>query len=155
MSVRWSEATEFFEPDGALRDLYVFDVNEGDWFALLEHLGREYQTDFELNGEPAELPKHDAALFAMDGASRLLRVHRTDGGDSDVNIHFFAIDEIEMDLDPRSVHDQHSFDELIAFMSRAADAVGQPVVLTPENMPHRPLLAVFPGGRTQLSRALP
>ncbi|MFM2274108.1 MAG: hypothetical protein RL702_3173, partial [Pseudomonadota bacterium] len=34
-----------------------------------------------------------AALFAMDGATRLLRVHRTDGGDSDVNIHFFAIDE--------------------------------------------------------------
>ena len=49
------------------------------------------------------------------------------------NCHFFTPEEIEFDIDPREVVGQTELDGLFGFMSCLAEAVGQDVILCPEN----------------------
>jgi hypothetical protein len=152
MAVTWRWAQDFFEPDGSLLDLYAFDASPRAWGVLIRHLCDNYAVDFEVDGKHAPLPAQVELLFqeGADRAPRLLRVHRTADAVADVNVHFFVDNEIEMDLDPRSVSDQVSLDRVVAFMAGVAGALEMSVVLTPENSPERPILTVDPSGSVRL-----
>src|SRR5690242_7434514 len=110
MALAWHSVKDAFEPDGAHRDLYVFDASIEDWQTLVGHVRRLHPVDFALDGEPSALPASLAELFrpGVARATRLLRIHRSADPLTDVYIHFFGPDEIEMDLDPRGVDDQAS-----------------------------------------------
>lgn len=49
-----------------------------------------------------------------------------------LNCHFFTVDEIEFDLDPRDVSSAADFAALLHFMQGLGQAVNRPVLLTTE-----------------------
>ena len=63
-----------------------------------------------------------------------------------LHAHFFAIEEIEFDIDPREIHDEVSFTYLVNFMRDLAGHLGKPVFLCPENTQELAFLTVPPSG---------
>lgn len=62
-----------------------------------------------------------------------------------MNCHFFAVEQIEFDLDPAEVSDPSRLEGLFAFMKGLASAVGKDVLLTPENVPSIVIFRCRPG----------
>ena len=60
-------------------------------------------------------------------------------GGVQLNCHFFAEREIELDLDPRQITSEESFNALRQFMEPLADALQHPILLTPENLNECPI----------------
>lgn len=130
----WTDVARIFEPDGALRDLYVLDAGPEGWQAVLDGLrALDPPPVFEIDGEPAALPAHIEDVFAIWGnASPSLRWN---AGEVQVNLHFFRSDDIEFDIDPADVCEPEDWQALARFMLWLAEAAERPVVLTPENTP--------------------
>ena len=55
--------------------------------------------------------------------------------------HFFTPEEIEFDIDPREVTTQAHLDSLLAFLQQLGDRTRKRAVLTPENLPHGPIIS--------------
>mgnify|MGYP002813827481 CR=1 FL=1 len=54
----FSEIAPELEPDGALRDFYIFDIHTGDWQTFLDHIRPKVDpTCFVIGGETAALPQ--------------------------------------------------------------------------------------------------
>lgn len=135
----WEQVKAEFEWDGSLRDLYVWNTSIEDWDRLLNAVrSHSYPVEFLLGGELAALPEKVSDIFAIthDKAAFLgidvsgLRVHS----------HFFTLEEIEMDLDPRQFRGQKELDALLTFMRFMGQALNREVIMTPENCPD---IAVF------------
>ncbi|MFO0962656.1 MAG: hypothetical protein U0625_07075 [Phycisphaerales bacterium] len=80
--------------------------------------------------------------FEWDGSWR--DIHVLECGMAGWRVHFFSIDTIELDLDPRDVSSQASLDLLLAFMRRLGLATAKRVILAPENMPDHPIFRYEP-----------
>src|SRR6478735_1221008 len=98
----WQQIAPDFEPDGSLRDIYVFGTDLSDWQRVLDVLRTwEPAPNLTIGGQPANMPDNAEDIFAearQQGALLSLKV-----SDAHVNCHFFGHDEIEFDLDPREV----------------------------------------------------
>jgi hypothetical protein len=68
-------------------------------------------------------------------------------GKTVLNCHFFGVDEIEFDLDPREIGDSDQFERLVGFMRLLGELTGKVVLLTPENFKERPILRYSPDTR--------
>jgi hypothetical protein len=131
-SMDWDRAASDFEPDGSLRDIYVFGTDLSDWQRVLDAL-RTWRPgpNLRIDGEPAAIPDKAEEIFARArklGASLSVEV-----ADALVNCHFFREDEIEFDLDPRDVAGPEQLEALGRFMRILGEATGKPVVMTMEN----------------------
>lgn len=143
--IRWETCRRNFEPDGALRDIYVNATGIEDWRALFEVLRRDYDLEFLVDGVPREIPATIDDIFEMRGAaSPILRIS---AGGICVVCHFFTTDEIEFDIDPREVTSQSALDELFGFLRRVGDTLSRPVILTYEGDEHHPFISYEPSRR--------
>lgn len=68
-------------------------------------------------------------------------------GNAVLKCHFFGVDEIELDLDPREIDDSDQFERLVAFVRLLGELTGKVVLLTPENFKERPILRYSPDTR--------
>ncbi|MBB5712807.1 hypothetical protein [Sphingomonas xinjiangensis] len=131
--MEWREIAPNFEPDGALRDIYVFGTDFGDWQRVLNALRTwEPPLSLSIGGEPASVPERVEDIFAEASERGALLSVNVSG--ALLNCHFFGCEEIEFDLDPREVAGPAQLEGLSGFMALLARATGKPAALTMENM---------------------
>jgi hypothetical protein len=131
------------EPDGSLRDVYVFGTTEADWDAVLAHVRAHYgPLTFTVDGEPATPPARAAEAFAVwDRAAPRLTFQV---GGVEVACHFFDPGEIEFDLLPQAVDGPERQAAVTAFLRGLARVTGRPAVLTAESQPASVILRADP-----------
>jgi hypothetical protein len=147
MTVDWEAVRKEFEPEGSLRDIYVSDAGLAGWQSLLAALRHfDPAAVFTVDGEERELPDDASTIFDVHEVAKPMLVVRWAG--LSFYCHFFIAEEIELDLDPREVHDATDFEAVLDFLAFVGDTVGKPAVLTAENAPERPILRYDPVTRT-------
>ncbi|MCB0153960.1 MAG: hypothetical protein KDF65_04120, partial [Anaerolineae bacterium] len=100
----------------------------------------EYQVTFLVDKIASPLPTR--VDFIFDQLERPLLSIVVSG--VTLNCHFFTIEEIELDLDPREVDDESKLRELLYFISRLGGVLEKEIKITPENVPDVPLFIFTP-----------
>ena len=140
--MRWTDVAEAFSWDGSWRDVYVLEADLTVWNKFLGSVPIwSWTYRYSANGEPSALPTTLTDFARQLATSACLEINV--GGIS-LNCHFFAEAQLELDLDPRQVQGQGDLDRLVGFMTRLAQSVGRPAVLTPENLPATAVISVDP-----------
>lgn len=121
-----------FEVDGSLRDIYAFKTTIDDWNRLLSLSSSLGESAYFCDGDEAPLPSNANSIFEDTDHSHLIRLNL---GGPVINIHFFVVDEIELDLDPREITSQADLDLVLNFCARIGQEIGRDIVITPENSP--------------------
>ena len=141
--MEWELVAEEFAWDGSLRDVCIPGTTIADWECLLSDMRTwNWPMDCTLDGAACSLPQTAEAAFALSRDATL--VLSTSVAGMLFNCHFFSVDEIELDLDPREVRGQGELDVLLSFMRRLSVVTGKPVLLTPENWRGEPILRMLP-----------
>ncbi|UWP91202.1 hypothetical protein K3X13_08845 [Aliiroseovarius crassostreae] len=130
MEFDWDSHKCIFHPDGSLRDIYVFNTNEDDWDKLLA-FAKEEGAVFIVDGDRRPMPDH-ISMVNFGASAQIVAFRR---GALDINCHFFTLDEIEMDIDPKQVSDQSGFDCVLSFLRDLGRALNRNAVLTEESSP--------------------
>ncbi|MGH7381025.1 MAG: hypothetical protein ACREKR_02175 [Candidatus Methylomirabilales bacterium] len=134
----WDEVRQDFEPDGALRDIYVLAADSAAWDRALAFLLSEGTARYTVDGVALPLPKTaKEALSLRPDSSPLLHVER-DG--IEYACHFFTADEIELDFLPAHVAGPGPFEGLLRFIVGLGRSTGRDVLVTHENYLEAPIL---------------
>jgi hypothetical protein len=140
----WADVAGYFEPDGSLLDVYVFDVNNSDWQLVLDAVrSQTWRLEYIYDGSARPLP-HDVGEIFRHRCEASTCLHIWPAPNIMVNSHFFSEDEIEFDFDPGQFHGQDDLDVMCAFVHLIGTALHQLVYVTPENTPDRALLIYDP-----------
>jgi hypothetical protein len=140
--ILWDECCGDFAPDGALRDIHIQQTRIAHWNQLLKTLRDKYRAEYFIDGLSCAVPADAEAIFSIrESATTLLRVQV---GAATLAYHFFAIDEIEFDVDPREVNSQPSLDQLLEFVKLIGDCVAKQVTMTYENDREHPFISYDP-----------
>lgn len=141
--VEWERHKEMFAWDGSLIDIYVQGTDGADWQRLLDGLRvGPFDARYRVGEERQPLPERIETIFAQrQETSVALLVDESDLG---LTCHFFWLDEIEFDLDPRTINDKTSLDRLLAFIRALGRLLGKNIIMTPENLPERPFFRYDP-----------
>jgi hypothetical protein len=129
----WDQIHKDFEPDGALRDIYVAPTTTTHWQRFLIRLEAS-PFNFRFTHRGLAIPtitSFDQALRLRESDPVLLQITLSNG--VTVNCHFFTVDEIELDVDPREVVGPVEVEALRDFVQWLADSVGQRAIVTFEN----------------------
>jgi hypothetical protein len=131
--IAWETVRDEFAFDGSWRDIYVFGTTIADWQRMLDAIrSAGYRLTYFRADQPSELPTNAEDAFPLpDECDRRLSVWFADVL---ANCHFFTVEEIEFDIDPREVKGQEELSALLGFMRCLAHATDKEVVLTAENM---------------------
>ena len=132
-----------FYIDGSFRDIYVLGTNEQDWQRLLTFLRTSsYAVRFIIAGGEQPLPDQIRDIFAM------IHTHggmlHVDAEHLKLHCYFYTYEEIEFDLDPSDMNNEQKIARLLHFMRMIATTLNKEIILTPENMPERPLFRFNP-----------
>lgn len=128
----WDDCKRAFYVDGSLRDVYVANTTVADWDIFLE-LVSSLKTASFINGEPEQIPTKAPEIFDKNGdVSFLLEIEL---GKVKLNCHFFTVDEIELDIDPKEVTSQQELDAVGDVLVEIGKSLNKDVVLTDENSP--------------------
>jgi hypothetical protein len=137
----WETCRWFFEPDGSLRDIYVRGGGLRSWDVLLK-IACDVDAKLSVSGDVHPIPSSSKDFFGTENDATTLLSLRWEG--IQLNAHFFAQDDVELDLNPEEISSDARFCSLVSFLSRLATTTGCPVTLTPENCPEQPLIEVDP-----------
>jgi hypothetical protein len=138
--MRWADVAALFKFDGSWLDIYGPDNDAATWAQFLRALpGWRWRYRYTQTGDPSELPAGLVQFAEHFARGPLLQIQV---GRVALNCHFFAEDQIELDLDPREVEGEADLRELLAFITCLSATLAGPVVLTPENMPSYELVRV-------------
>ena len=128
----WEKAKAAFYCDGSLRDVYVRNTAFEDWNRFLAYASL-HSTSYSVDGEPRPLPAQASEIFEEgDRKAHLLAIKF---GEVVLNCHFFTVDELELDIDPRQVTSQHALDVIVQALTNIGKALKKDVILTDENAP--------------------
>jgi hypothetical protein len=139
----FEQAAVLWEPDGSLRDIYFLDTGLADWRRFVE-AAREHGASYAFNGQSRHMPPVHQVLANREG-SHLLTF--TVCGVV-VNCHFFAPEEIELDVSPKEVKERYQHEALLRFVADLSVAIGKRALVTPENLPDAPILSFDPSSRS-------
>ncbi|WP_432201133.1 hypothetical protein ACRAQ7_02570 [Erythrobacter sp. W53] len=143
----WDTVAVDFEPEGALRDIYVLDTTVADWQLVIDAIRQEVTgLTFKIGDEISELPIDAAEIFY--GAQRepipdVMRHLYVPFEEGTLNCHFFGEYEIEFDLSPRDMNAE-TLPQLIKFLKLLGNATGKPVLLTMENVQEEQIMRFEP-----------
>ncbi len=128
--VEWDDVRKDFEPDGALRDIYVNDASGLVWDRALEFLRHADTARYLIDDVDAPLPATAAqALQLWPDQSPLLIVER-DG--IEYACHFFDPEQIELDFWPEDIRGGEEFQALERFVAGLGRATHRVVLVTYE-----------------------
>ncbi len=123
-----------FHNDGSLRDIYIHDVTTEHWEKFLNFVRSSgFGLCYFRNGEKAQLRSTAAQLLGDRSCSHNMAI---DLGGVEACCHFFAQDEIELDIDPREVNSATTEKRVLDFMERLGANLDRDVILTEENSPN-------------------
>ncbi len=140
----WDAVRDEFDFDGSWRDVYVRETDLTSWQRMLDGLrAAGYELTYFRDNQPTELPMEASQAFPHpDKCDRLLLVCFAG---VQANCHFFCVEDIEFDIDPRQVTGQAQLSGLIDFMRCLSQAVGKDATLAPENSPEIVIFRIRPG----------
>ncbi len=140
--ISWDTCRQDFEPDGALRDIYVYDITMEHWRLLYRMMCADYRVEHSVNQQPQPVPASVDEIFALSPeCGPILWLHLDCTGAS---CHFFSPEEIELSIAPWDIVSQETLDTLLDFVKRVGDTVGKNVTLTYENDRQRPIISYEP-----------
>ncbi|ONI81317.1 hypothetical protein ALI144C_22650 [Actinosynnema sp. ALI-1.44] len=136
----WNDVSELFVPDGSLLDAYVFDTTIAEWQAFVDLVRLQgWWFEYLEENHPRSLPDHvEVVLERRPEMGILLQVRPVP--EVLVNVHFFTVEEIEVDFSPEELQGQERLDVVCGFLGAVGRRLGKPMVLTPENGPRHPLI---------------
>ncbi|SNR81760.1 hypothetical protein [Flavobacterium sp. ov086] len=146
MTNNWDEINWIFEPDGALRDIYIENITIEDWKVLMDYLNLNYIIKYGPTGENQIINKlNKEYLIQMlndeTGKMECKTVSIIIDGII-INNHFFSVNEIEFDIDLREINSFEDYIKVINFMNQISQILGKPLILTGENQKEFPLIEV-------------
>jgi hypothetical protein len=136
----WDDVSAFFEPDGSLLDAYVFDTAVSDWQAFIDLVrSRGWWFEYQEDSRSTRLPDRVGVAFDhAETSAVLLRVRPVPR--MSVHVHFFTVEELEVDFAREEVQGQDRLDVVCGFLRAVSRRLSKPMVLTPENMRDDPLI---------------
>jgi hypothetical protein len=135
----WHQVRDWFAVDGALRDIVVGDARAADWDRLISAVADwGYESSWSPDDKSAPACARDAFL-GPDLRTLSIRI-----GPARINLHFFVIDEIEMDLDPADVPTEAAFSHVEAFVVQVGRLLSKPVRMTMEGSHECPFMVFDP-----------
>ena len=144
MKNNWEEIKWIFEPDGSLRDIYVKNVTIEDWKILIDYLNASYIIKYGSANDNKIANKADKDYLIKlltDGAGEMeLKTVSIIIENIIINTHFFTIDVIEFDIEPREINSETNYVKLIGFMNEISRILTKPLILTGENQIDFPLI---------------
>lgn len=141
----WSKAKWIFESDGALRDIYVQDVNESDWEKLIEYLNSEYSLEFGMDKErkSSKIDFDFVQKMWNDETGKLETKSLTiDLNGILVKSYFFCPEQIEFDLKPSEIKSLSELSRILEFMTSISKVLKKQVTLAGENQVEFPLIKI-------------
>jgi hypothetical protein len=145
MNNLWDRVHDDLIWDGSLRDIYIRETTLDNWNQFLSVVRETKQYQYFIDGELTQLPTVAVDIFSKKNHQKLLLVWV---GEAQLNCHFFAEGEIELDLDPRQVMKQENFEAIGQFMEQLAIAIQRSVLLTPENLSEHPIIQYEPESKS-------
>jgi hypothetical protein len=140
--ISWDMCRQEFEPDGSLRDIYVLGTGIELWRRFFDGLRSAYNLEYSVDGESCPIPESvDEAFSTRTAASPSLHFRVAE---MVVACHFFCIEQIEMDLDPREVTSAADFDALLRLLRSVGETVSKPVIVTCESDQQHPFIIYQP-----------
>jgi hypothetical protein len=131
-----SEYGGAFTKKEALLDIYIFDTTEDDWSKVLNYLysNHKYINVFFVDQQSSPFLMDVKSIFdlASDHSVRL----RIDEEQLQLNCHFFVVEEIEFDIDPRAIDSDNRLTRLLEFIHDIGNLLRKSVVMTPESESH-------------------
>ena len=141
----WNKAKWIFESDGALRDIYVQDVNESDWKKLIAYLNSEYVLEFGIDKDNSS-DKIDFDFIQKmwnDETGELETKSLTlDLNGILIKSYFFSPEQIEFDIKPNEIKSLSELNQILEFMTSISKALKKQVTLTGENQAEFPLIKI-------------
>lgn len=120
------------EPDGALRDFYIFDIGSGIWQTFLDYIRTKVDlTSFVIDGETAPLPQTIEEIRRIqDSASPCLSIPV---GPGFLCCHFFMDTELELDFLPSDYSSEQTWGVLVHFLTEVCTLLGRSGIICHEN----------------------
>jgi len=136
----WNNIKWIFEPDGALRDIYVQEVSLRDWKNLTDLINEKYTVIYE--GEK-KIAKQDVIEYLTDKTGEVeCKTVSIELEKIQLNCHFFLEDEIEFDIDPKQINSLEDFELVEKFMIDLSKSLDNQITLTYENDSKFPLVKI-------------
>ncbi|AWI26827.1 hypothetical protein [Flavobacterium pallidum] len=146
MTYNWNDIKWIFEPDGALRDIYVTNINVDDWKNLIDFLNNEFVIRFGITQHNFQLNKIDKNYALQYLTSRTDQMESKTISiildDILINCHLFSNSEIEFDIDPTEIKSETELNKIIAFMKSISKQLRKQIFLTGENDQEFPLITI-------------
>lgn len=130
-----ADVPNLWNRDGSLRDIYFTDTGLEHWEKFLLSI-QEFQYQYSFDGNAQEILSIEA-IFSNREGHHILSIYI---GGVTVNCHFFVVEEIELDIDPREVKGQLEHEAILKFIETLAMAIDRPASLAPENSFKTPFL---------------
>lgn len=144
MTNNWEELKWIFEPDGTLRDIYVENVNMEDWKILINYLNANHNLKYGSSNDHNIVNKADKdyliKLLSDETGEMELKTLSIIVENIIINTHFFSIDKIEFDIEPREINSEADYEKLLSFMNEISRLLNKPLILTGENQIDFPLI---------------
>ncbi|MFH6987668.1 hypothetical protein ACHRVW_07975 [Flavobacterium collinsii] len=146
MITNWNEIKWIFETDGSLRDIYIKNTKIEDWEILINYLNINHILQYGPPGKNKETYKIDLEYvihYFNDETGELeTKIASIIIDDIIINLHFFSVDEIELDIDPKEIYSFDNYRKILGFMNQLSELLDKPVTLTGENQSESPLINV-------------
>lgn len=143
--VTWQQVKKDFEPDGALRDVYIQRTDLKAWQQFLDWVQSDsFPGVVSWHSDNAQIPERVAEIFELRRARSLSLSMLVSG--ITFNCHFFTVDEIELDFSPEHL-DSERFKGFLGFISALGNLLSKEVIVTPENAPQLLFLKFDPAAR--------
>ena len=146
MKTSWNDIKWIFEPDGSLRDIYIHAVSLHDWETVIDLINEKYTVNYGVSlskKEALQINKDEVFEYLTDETGEIeVQTASISFGNTCLNCHFFSIDEIEFDLDPKEMNTIEDFELLEAFMHDISASLDKPISLTYEDTPKFSLIKI-------------
>ena len=140
MKKNWEDIKWIFEPDGALRDIYVQEVSIDEWKIVIKLLNENYKVKY---GDTNQISEQYTIDYLIDQTGKIeSKSAAIYLNDIRLNCHFFLEDQIEFDIDPKEVNTIKDFELIEIFMLEISKSTDKQITLTGENNPKFPLIKI-------------
>ena len=130
------------EPDGSLRDIYIYQANIDVWNKFISIVaGSKLNYEFWHGGSKKTFPTNFEEIKALQNTDpTTLKIFLEKG--IQLNCHFFTEDEIEMDTDPKEIGNKQNFDSFVSFLRWLSQELGMCIHFTHENSPGEEIMVI-------------
>ena len=134
--MNWTKLKEkIYYWDGSWRDLYILQTNLDDNLKWTNYVNENYRIEWFNGLTQTDEQKIDYEVIKefWNGNRDLCSTAKVFIDKIQINNHFFDIEEIENDIDPREINSIEDHEIVLKYMTDLSLLLDKPIILTPEN----------------------